>query len=75
VNTHDRRLLRIAPGSEATAKDGTVSLVVVDSRPRTVSALAGAAGLGRPRVSGQSSETVMVTSMLPRVAFEYGHTW
>jgi len=23
---------------------------------------------------GQSSETVMATSMLPRVAFEYGHT-
>src|ERR1700722_13645339 len=28
-----------------------------------------------PGVSGQSSETVMATSMLPRVAFEYGHTW
>jgi hypothetical protein len=30
---------------------------------------------GSRPVSGQSSETVMVTSMLPRVAFEYGHTW
>jgi hypothetical protein len=57
------------------SKDGTVSLIVVDSHPRTVSALAGAAGGSHPRVSGQSSETVMVTSMLPRVAFEYGHTW
>ena len=62
------------------AKATTAAAAEIMSHQGTEPPVAGRRSPGQrarvtPGGSGQSSETVMVTSMLPRVAFEYGHTW